>query len=212
MLVAALTGDYVLEQTSKWNALGMRGTCTDGFVVRVAADAQQILPVPYADIAETMLAASHLLWCSVWLGVATDAVHRARASLRGDFRRKQGEVTGGSARLTNAFSKLLTVHTALSSALQSHERQAAAGGPLNAAAMASLNMLKVITSETAVHAAMEALAICGIAGYRNGGEYSLGRHLRDLLSAPLMIGNDRIRENTANLLLMQMPRIGQFEL
>ena len=148
----------------------------------------------------------------MWLGVATDAVHRARASLRGDFRRKQGEVTGGSARLTNAFSKLLTVHTALSSALQSHERQAAAGGPLNAAAMASLNMLKVITSETAVHAAMEALAICGIAGYRNGGEYSLGRHLRDLLSAPLMIGNDRIRENTANLLLMQMPRIGQFEL
>ncbi|MFS8933889.1 hypothetical protein [Cupriavidus taiwanensis] len=29
----------------------------------------------------------------------------------------------------------------------------------------------------------------------------LGRHLRDLLSAPLMINNDRILTNTANLLL-----------
>jgi len=212
VLVAALTGDYVLEKTTKWDALGMRGTCTDGFVVRVAGDAQQILPVPYAVILETMLPASHLLWCAVWLGIATDAVHRARASLRADARRRQGEATGGSARLANAFSKLLAMQAGLSSALQSQERCTAAGTPLNPAAMASLNMLKVTLSETAVDAAMEALAICGIAGYRNGGEYSVGRHLRDLLSAPLMIGNDRIRENTANLLLMQMPRIGQFDL
>jgi acyl-CoA dehydrogenase len=45
--------------------------------------------------------------------------------------------------------------------------------------------------------------ICGMAGYKNDTEFSVGRHLRDLLSAPLMISNDRIELNTANLLLAQ---------
>jgi len=49
------------------------------------------------------------------------------------------------------------------------------------------------------------LMICGMAGYKNGTDYSVGRHLRDLYSAPLMINNDRIAQNTASLLLAQRP-------
>ena len=45
--------------------------------------------------------------------------------------------------------------------------------------------------------------VVGIAGYKNGTPFSLGRQLRDVLSAPLMISNDRILSNTANLLLVQ---------
>jgi acyl-CoA dehydrogenase len=43
---------------------------------------------------------------------------------------------------------------------------------------------------------------CGLAGYRNDGEFSIGRHLRDILSSPIMISNDRILANisAANLL------------
>ena len=39
-------------------------------------------------------------------------------------------------------------------------------------------------------------------GYRNDGEFSVGRHLRDVLSSPIMISNDRIIANvgTASLL------------
>jgi acyl-CoA dehydrogenase len=40
-------------------------------------------------------------------------------------------------------------------------------------------------------------------GYKNGTPYSLGRHLRDAHSAQLMISNDRILSNSANLLLVQ---------
>jgi len=49
---------------------------------------------------------------------------------------------------------------------------------------------------------MSAMQACGIAGYRNDGEFSIGRHLRDILSAPVMISNDRILANvtTASLL------------
>ena len=43
---------------------------------------------------------------------------------------------------------------------------------------------------------------CGLAGYRNDGEVSLGRHLRDVLSAPIMINNDRILANLAGSMLV----------
>jgi acyl-CoA dehydrogenase len=38
---------------------------------------------------------------------------------------------------------------------------------------------------------------CGLSGYRNDSEFSIGRHLRDVLSSPIMISNDRIMANIA---------------
>jgi len=46
-----------------------------------------------------------------------------------------------------------------------------------------------------------ALLVCGLAGYRNDGPYSVTRHLRDAHSAAVMINNDRILANSAGLLL-----------
>ncbi|HVB90147.1 MAG TPA: acyl-CoA dehydrogenase, partial [Beijerinckiaceae bacterium] len=43
--------------------------------------------------------------------------------------------------------------------------------------------------------AMEAMRTCGLSGYRNDTEFSIGRQLRDLLSSPIMINNDRILAN-----------------
>ena len=47
-----------------------------------------------------------------------------------------------------------------------------------------------------------AMLVNGILGYKNGTPFSVGRHLRDTASAPVMISNDRILSNTATLLLM----------
>ena len=58
-----------------------------------------------------------------------------------------------------------------------------------------MNLLKVNASELAVATVMSAMQANGLAGYRNDGEFSLGRHLRDILSAPIMINNDRILAN-----------------
>ena len=49
---------------------------------------------------------------------------------------------------------------------------------------------------------MSAMQACGIAGYRNDGEFSIGRHLRDILSSPVMISNDRILANVATASLL----------
>ena len=43
---------------------------------------------------------------------------------------------------------------------------------------------------------------CGLSGYRNDTEFTIGRHLRDILSAPIMINNDRILANLATASLM----------
>jgi acyl-CoA dehydrogenase len=55
----------------------------------------------------------------------------------------------------------------------------------------------VNASELAVATVMSAMQTCGLAGYRNDGEFSIGRHLRDILSSPIMINNDRILGNAA---------------
>jgi acyl-CoA dehydrogenase len=44
---------------------------------------------------------------------------------------------------------------------------------------------------------MSAMQTCGLSGYRNDSEFSIGRHLRDILSSPIMISNDRILANLA---------------
>jgi acyl-CoA dehydrogenase len=60
-----------------------------------------------------------------------------------------------------------------------------------------MNLLKVNASELAVATVMSAMQASGLAGYRNDGPFSVGRHLRDVLSSPIMISNDRILSNLA---------------
>ena len=57
-------------------------------------------------------------------------------------------------------------------------------------------------SELAVTTVMSAMRACGLSGYRNDGDFTVGRQLRDVLSAPVMINNDRILSNIATASLM----------
>jgi acyl-CoA dehydrogenase len=82
--------------------------------------------------------------------------------------------------------------------------------PLPLGFTADMNNLKTSVSEMCLEVAQHAFMVCGISAYRNGTEFSLGRHVRDLLSAPIMINNDRMLESTGNLLLMQKPALGVF--
>lgn len=212
VMLVAPRDDCQLEQTSVWDALGMRGTCSDGFRLYLTADPEQILPVPFAEIAsQTMLPVSHLLWSSVWLGIAADAVARARAFLRQHGRGGGTPSSASAHRLARATSLLQLMQSRLSAALKEYEvtcADEACSPPLRLGA--DMNTLKTSVSELCVEVAQHALMICGINGYRNGTPFSLGRHMRDLLSAPIMINNDRILEGTGSLLLMHKPASGVF--
>jgi acyl-CoA dehydrogenase len=63
-------------------------------------------------------------------------------------------------------------------------------------------LTKVQASELAVSTVFSSLRACGLSGYRNDTEFSIGRLLRDVLSAPLMINNDRIMTNLATSSIM----------
>jgi acyl-CoA dehydrogenase len=65
-----------------------------------------------------------------------------------------------------------------------------------------ITLTKVQASELAVATVLSSLRACGLSGFRNDSEFSIGRHLRDVLSAPLMINNDRILSNLAATSLM----------
>jgi acyl-CoA dehydrogenase len=65
----------------------------------------------------------------------------------------------------------------------------------------------VDASELAVLAVTHALRTCGLSGYRNDGDASLSRHMRDVLSAPIMINNDRILADLATTsLVVELPQ------
>jgi acyl-CoA dehydrogenase len=212
VMIVGMRDDYALERTSGWDALGMRGTCSDGFRLRLGASPDQILPASFADIAsQTMLPVSHLLWSSVWLGIAADAVARARSYLRQQARNGRGALSPGGHRLARGVGMLQLMQSRLSMALKDYEAAFADGPrPLPLGFTADMNNLKTSVSEMCLEVAQHAFMVCGISAYRNGTEFSLGRHVRDLLSAPIMINNDRMLESTGNLLLMQKPALGVF--
>ena len=206
VLIALRRGDYQLQRTAEWNTLGMRATCSEGFLLTATAGADQIFPKPFHEIAvQSMLATAHVLWASVWFGIATDALSRAHASVRATARRVPSDFAGplpGAARLAEATAKLQTFKSTLVAHIERFETAKRNEDDLSSINFAiEMNNLKVMASTMAVDIVREALMVTGIAGYRNDGPFSVGRHLRDVLSAPLMVANDRILANTAGLVV-----------
>lgn len=197
--------DLRLEQIGSWDTLGMRGTCSPGFRLDAAAPRAQILPASFADIsAQTMVPYSHVLWAALWAGIAADAHARAAAFVRGQARKAPGTTPPTALRLAELSVRL--------QALKHHWQHVAAEfDALPADAIDTLgrigwslkfNALKTDAAERTPEVVHGALQIVGILGYKNDTPFSLGRHYRDALSAALMISNDRIAAQSANLLLV----------
>jgi acyl-CoA dehydrogenase len=199
VLVAFTRDDYTLLRSLEWETLGMRGTCSAGFELKATGSAGQIFPEPYDKIhAQTMTPVAHLCWSSAWAGIAAAAVDRARAFVRKAVQRADGALPPGAAHLTRANASLQRLRSLVAGASQRFELAADDAVALESVDFqAGMNLCKVNASELAVATVMSAMQTCGLAGYRNDGDFSLGRHLRDILSSPVMISNDRILANLA---------------
>jgi acyl-CoA dehydrogenase len=203
VLVLLQRSECVLEQTGGWDTLGMRGTCSPPFRVSADFSAHQILPEPFADIcAQTMVPYSHILWSACWLGIATDAVRRARLYARA---RAARGVSAPDARLADAASLLAQMRASLNQCITSYDTlvdQDPACRPTELGLAIEMNNLKLGASELVVGIVSQALAMWGMAGYTSDGPYSVGRHLRDAYSAGCMISNERLREANVAMLLV----------
>ena len=188
--------------------MGMRGTCSPGFRLEAQGPEEQILPVAFADIAaQTMVPYSHVLWSSLWWGIAADAVGRAAELVRGSARRHPGTVPPNAAPLAQVSAELQAMRhnwLAVAADLDALEARGAEGRrQLNSIGWSlKLNHLKIGASEAAPRIVHQALQVIGIMGYKNDTPYSVGRHYRDVLSASLMVSNARIASKNASMLLV----------
>jgi len=200
---------YRLDQTGTWDTLGMRGTCSPGAKFSGAGATTQILPGSFADAsAQTMVPYSHILWSALWSGIAADAIGRAAAFVRAEARRKPGTVPANATRLARAHVDLQTMRNNWEACAAEFDDMTASDDGAAREELGTMgwalkmNQLKMACSEMAPRLCHEALQIIGIMGYKNDSKFSVGRHYRDVLSAALMVSNERIAAKSASMLLV----------
>nr|WP_180966968.1 acyl-CoA dehydrogenase family protein [Cohaesibacter celericrescens] len=204
VMIAVPKEHYTLEKTSDWDTMGMRGTCSNGYILKCEGDAEEVFPQPFSEIAaQSMLAATHIYWSAIWFGIASDAIRRAQAFVKASVKRNPTFTPPGALRLADAVARLQELKGNLISAIRHNEAVVENEDALSSMHYATeINTLKVSSSNTANEVVRMALLITGIAGYKNHTPFSVARHYRDLASGPIMINNDRVSSNTATLLLM----------
>jgi acyl-CoA dehydrogenase len=193
VLAVFMKADYSLERALEWDTLGMRGTRSAGFTLRAEGRGAQILPEPYGIIHTPSMVPA--------------AVERARKYMRKAARSADGQLPPAAAYFTRASSSLRALRALI--VMMADRYEAAAYNPSALGSIdfqTAINLLKVDASELAVSTVMSALRATGLSGYRNDTEVSLGRQLRDILSSPIMINNDRILASVgASALMSETP-------
>ena len=190
--------NYALEKTVGWDTLGMRGTCSAGFALKAVASPEQIMPVAYGEIhSQTMVPTAHLMWSANWAGIAAGAVDKAKKFMR--KAQRSGALPPGVPHFTQALANLRSLRALIAATLSRYEAIAHDPKALSAIDFqTAINLLKVDASELAVQTVMNAMRATGLSGYRNDSDVSVGRALRDILSSPIMINNDRILSSLTN--------------
>lgn len=205
VLVVCEQAGVHLTPLSGWDTLGFRGTCSMGFTLDATGPLDLVCETPFGDIStQTMLPTSHLLWASLWFGIAEEARWRAQRFVQRAARKDLAAPPPAGPRLA---ALMVTQQQFASTVAALMDRYLEIADDPDACAaidfMVAINALKVSASTLVVDVVHQAMLICGIQGYREDSEFSLGRLLRDAHGAAVMVNNDRIAGNTAQLALMQ---------
>ena len=199
-------GEYTAVPISTWDTMGFRGTCSSGFELTSSGHIEQILPQPFNEIlGQTMHPFSHIVWGSLWSGIAMDAVNHARAFVRAEARKTPSETPISAIRLAEVDQVLQQMRHNVASLAGEYDDLLACNRPEAFEEFGfsiRTNNLKLSTSAQLVDIVGRAMLICGISGYRNDSKFSLARHLRDAYGAALMVNNDRILKLNATMLLV----------
>jgi acyl-CoA dehydrogenase len=192
--------------TRTWDAMGMRGTCSHACEVSGEAKQEQIISEPFSTIAtQTMIPDAHILWANIWLGIALDAFSKAKKVSRKHFLKNADQVPGSARTLSAMHNQILALEGQINT-LANHYvscKEKNDQKSLRKIDFAlSVNSLKLNASQVAKEICLQALEICGIAGFKNDDELSVAKNIRDVLSAAVMVSNERLIEvNSARLLV-----------
>jgi len=197
-------GQVRLTKTNDWDALGMRGTCSEGFELEAESSTEYVLSDGYETISsETAVPAAHVLWASAWLGMATQAGKTARSVVQKAAKRTPGSIPPSALRLAELEVQLQSMTALVRSAVQQYQRNWADPENLSSLQSAiSMNTLKVAAAEFVRTIVGDAMLIVGMPGFANKSPMSLARLYRDSIAPSIMINNDRILQQTSTLQLI----------
>lgn len=198
-LILAEAKNTELTSLRENKMMGMKGIVNHAYQVEAAFSKEALFDEPFAVIArDTMTPATHLFWAALWSGIAANAITKAKRYLRREMKSADSQV---KYEMDGKLSEMVNSHHIMNALIRealfiwSQDDNSALG--FSAAAV--FNRLKVVCSELVNKICYEALGICGLRGYAEGGPYSLSEQIRDAMSAPIMVSNFRLIHNTASI-------------
>ena len=207
-MAVCLRPDMELEPTGDWDTLGLRGTCSRAARLTARVPAELVIEDYPAVFTRTSLPVSAVLLGSVWLGIAEAAARVAHASVRDQARRQRRADPDAAApisalRLAELGVPLHQLRSVVAAGALEYERYKDTSEVETLRFSGSMDNLKLSSSTLVLAVVHRALAICGLAGYRNQGPFTMARVLRDAAAAPLMVNNDRALQATAQAVLVR---------
>lgn len=202
VMMVCRKADVRLLQTSEWKTLGLRGTCSSGFHLSADVPAGVIFPVPFSVISNDGAAqARQILLSAAWVGLAEAAGAKAHAYVRAAAKKSIGTLPPAAVHVAELAADLQVARSLLVGTALRFEELDRIHDAENAGLMVALRSLKVGTSELAVKTATKALGICGMAGFRTDTPFSMDRVIRDAHGSMVMVSNDRLLADNAQLLI-----------
>ena len=192
-----------------WDTLGMRGTCSSGFTLKGVGETRTSGAGSLRENSGAYDDAGRTLDLGCSMDRAGGCRRRARASFSPRCSSARQAINPRRLRLISCERRcrLRALEGIDRPALQRFEAIRTNESELDSLEFqTAMNLLKVNASEMATSTVMSAMQACGLSGYRNDGEFSVARHVRDVLSSSIMINNERILANAATpSLLVEVP-------
>ncbi|HEY0247192.1 MAG TPA: acyl-CoA dehydrogenase family protein [Gryllotalpicola sp.] len=198
--LAFRTTDADLEQTSSWNTLGLRGTCSYGLRMRTAVDEGAVFPGSWSTVMNGgFIQVRHILAGSAYVGIAEAALREAHNAVRAEARRSAGATPASASRLAELHLEVEKVRGILAAAVARFGQLEPEGRLDDISFIVSLRNLKVASTAVATEVATKALQICGILGIHRDGPMLIERVIRDAHAALVMFGNDGLLRQNADV-------------
>lgn len=194
-LVYADRSALKVTELGGWQPLGMRATQSIPMRLTGSVPVTNVIGEPggfRAIVAETFGPLAHLGWSAAWLGAAAGALSRVLLHIRSEAGRKQFDASSELllTRLAKVRGRLDVVNSLLRQAIQCYEGPAELAG---VTAQLLINTLKIQAAEQCFLAVDELMELTGLRlGYLRNSPLLLERVWRDLRSASLNYGNERL--------------------
>lgn len=191
-----------IEQTSTWNTLGLRGTCSNGLRIRSHVEDGAVFPESWPTVMNGgFIQVRHILAGSAYVGIAEAALREAHTAVRAQARRSVGTTPPSASRLAELLLDVEKVRGLLAAVVARFEALDAESRLDDISFITSLRNLKVASTAVATETATKALQICGIPGIGRGGPMVIERIIRDAHAALVMFGNDGLLRQNADVLV-----------